>query len=127
VAVDSLVRAVIASALGAIEPGLVASSYARRTWPDDRGIELVLREASPPASTTSTGALQSIALALLGALVPLSAAADLFSRALSLSFDRAAPDLRARHHAAQLRVCGRRLGDSAAPCAHEPGRDAEAI
>jgi Phage capsid family len=85
----SLSRAAIASARAALSgnqatPGQIL----RTTWGDDRVAALVLRSPTTPTGTDSV-ALQSVAVALLANLVPLSAAADLIARGLQLAFGNA--------------------------------------
>jgi hypothetical protein len=88
-AVASLTRAAIATGLGAIDKARPVSEHARR-WADDRGMELVLRAASSPATLAGNPALAHIAVAFLDALTQLSAGADLLQRGLALNFNGAA-------------------------------------
>lgn len=88
-AIASLTRAAIAVGMNALDRTLSASHFASHEWPEDRAVEYVLRAAVSPTSTATAAALVQIAYAFLPALTPMSAAADLFGRALSLSFDGA--------------------------------------
>jgi Phage capsid family len=63
-----------------------ADRNARSTDPD---VELVLRAASVPHSSSNTATLATIRIALIAALVPTSAAARLIAQSLQLSFDGA--------------------------------------
>jgi Phage capsid family len=85
-----LTRAAIATVRGLIE-GKPPAEIARRAW-DDRGVASVLvqRAASSPAITTTAGWSAELAHLMtrwLGLLTPVSAGADLLSRALQLRFD----------------------------------------
>lgn len=82
-AMTSIARAAIVAALGIRDAG------AYRTLAGDRQAELVLRSPSAPLSTTSAAALQTIALAFLSSLVPISASAAILARSIKLSFDGA--------------------------------------
>jgi hypothetical protein len=88
-ALNSFCRACVASAV-TIGRDISASEYIAKTWPVDRTCKLILRSPSGPTSVADATALATVSLALLDLLVPESAAADLFSRALQLSFDRSA-------------------------------------
>jgi hypothetical protein len=88
--VTSLVRATVALGMNALDPSTLPGDYARRTWPGDRDLPLVLRAAVSPASIANTPALATVAAAFLQALVPQSAGADLLQRGLGLQFDGAA-------------------------------------
>jgi capsid protein len=88
-AIGALTRAAIVVATAAREnkrPGEVAA----RIYGNDRGVDAVLKAASAPASIANTPALSQIAVALLDALVPLSAGADLLQRGVALNFAGAA-------------------------------------
>jgi capsid protein len=64
-----------------------------RGWDDDRVAKLVIRAATSPATTTTTGwaaELATVAMAFLASLRPMSAGADLLGQCLSLSFGAAA-------------------------------------
>jgi hypothetical protein len=84
-AVDSLVRAAIATGLAKLDRNIRPSEYARRTW-DDRNVDLILRAAVAPTALSNTPALATIAVAFLETLVPLSAGADLLARGIGLNF-----------------------------------------
>jgi hypothetical protein len=94
-AVTSLARACVAVARSASDLNSkkeLAGDYARRTWRDDRGAEIILRAASNPAVTTTAGwaaELAQVRAAFVSALTSVSAGADLLERALQLSFDGA--------------------------------------
>jgi hypothetical protein len=86
----SLVRAAIATAQRTLDGGVQPPDYLRRRWADDPRAALVLRAASSPAMTTTTGWAAEIAHAVvsfLGLLVPVSAGAELLGRGLQLRFD----------------------------------------
>ena len=87
-AVASLTRAVICAGRAALDRNVKASDVARQ-W-DDRNIELVLRAAVSPTSTSNSPAMTQVGAAFLGALVPASAAADLLARGVQLNFAGAA-------------------------------------
>jgi hypothetical protein len=89
-AVRSLVRAVIATALGALDSMTRPAEIARSKWGDDRALDLVLRAAVSPTSLAGTPQLAQVAVAFLKALVPASAGADLLARGIGLNFDGAA-------------------------------------
>jgi hypothetical protein len=86
-AVASLTRAALSTGMRTLD-----RSYAshEKAWPHDRDIDLILRTAMTPTSTTNAAALTQIATAFLAALVPVSAAAALIARSLQLSFNGAA-------------------------------------
>jgi Phage capsid family len=84
-----LVRAVLATGLAKLESKL-PGEIVRRNWGNDRDVDLVLRAAQTPTSIANTSALSQITVAFLDALVPLSAAVDLFSRGIGLNFAGAA-------------------------------------
>jgi len=88
VALTSLTRAVICSARAKRSfGGGNAQQILRTIWPDDSdAARLVTRAATTPTGSDAT-ALARLAYALLAALVPMSAAADLIARSLQLSFD----------------------------------------
>jgi HK97 family phage major capsid protein len=86
--VASFVRAAIVTGLATLEksrPDVVA----QRTFSDYR-LDLILRAAVSPASVSNTPALTQVTVAILDALVPTSAAVDLFQRGVSLNFNGAA-------------------------------------
>src|SRR5262245_34846790 len=87
--VNTFVRAVIASGLGALDKRTTPSDYAKRQW-NDRNIEMILRAAASPATIAGTPALAAVAVAFLDTLVPMSAGADLLSRGVGLNFAGAA-------------------------------------
>ena len=95
-AMATLTRSVLVAANSKLNPNEVTASFVRRHWGDGEleRIAPVLRAASAPATTSQPGwaaeLAQTTTLAFLANLVPLSAGADLLSRALSLSFDGAA-------------------------------------
>jgi hypothetical protein len=63
------------------------SCVARNHWSDDRDLELVLRGAVTPTSTTNNP-LAAIITAFVKALTPVSAAASVIDRSLKLSLDQ---------------------------------------
>jgi hypothetical protein len=86
----TLSRAAIASARHAFDPRTPAVEIARRSFDNDRGVELVLRAASAPAMTSAAGWAGTFALVenvFLSSLVGPSAAAGLFARGLKIQFD----------------------------------------
>jgi len=89
-AMRSLVRSAIAIGINATDVSTLPGEFARRTWPSDRELPLILRAAIAPTTTDSAPALTVAVQALLSALVPQSAGADLLRRGLSLEFGSAA-------------------------------------
>jgi len=89
-AVTSFSRACIARARTLGDSGIDARDYITKTWGGDRIAHLILRSPSTPTSIADAAALVTVSLALLELLTPMSGAADLFSRALQLRFDRSA-------------------------------------
>jgi hypothetical protein len=89
-AMRSLARATIALGHNALSPSVLPGDFARQTWPSDRDLPIILRAAIAPASTANAPELTYAAFALLAALVPQSAGADLLQRGLSLQFNGAA-------------------------------------
>jgi hypothetical protein len=85
----SLTRACLALARGERNRGN-PGQIAKRAWPSDRdAFEILTRAPSAPAMTSSStwaGELAHTTLALLDALTPFSASADLINRALTLEF-----------------------------------------
>jgi hypothetical protein len=61
----------------------------RNHFSDDRDVELVLRAAVSPTSTTNTGDLTRIAWAFVAALAPASAAARVIDKSVKLAFNGA--------------------------------------
>jgi hypothetical protein len=98
-AVTTLTRAAIAVARGAFDRNTRPADYARKTWGsnESRAVDLVLRAASSPAMTTTSGwasELAQVTIMFLASLVPQSAGADLLGRGLQVRFDgRAAVQL----------------------------------
>lgn len=89
VGLDSLARAALAVIKGARDPSVRSVEYARKTWPDDPGVNVILRAPSQAASVATpswAGILSQTAIAFVDSLVPLSAGADLLRRCLTLSF-----------------------------------------
>jgi hypothetical protein len=82
-ALRSLSRAALVTARRVHEPS------ARNPWRDDADVELVMRGAVSPTSTTNAAALATVKLALLAALQPVSAAAQVIAKSMGLSFDGA--------------------------------------
>ncbi len=65
--------------------------FARRNWPQDRATQdFLTRGAVVPTATTTSGVSTSTVIALPPLLGPLSAAGNILSRALNLSFGNAA-------------------------------------
>jgi hypothetical protein len=86
----SLARAAVAVARGTLDRGINVGEFAQKSWPDDPVVPLVLRAATSPAALSNTPALAIVATVFLESLIPISAAADLLNRGLSLRFDGAA-------------------------------------
>jgi hypothetical protein len=93
----SLSRAAIAIATRAFSdgslpgPGSASDVLKERNWDNDRVGAIITRAASSPAMTTNAqwaGELATVATAFLQTLVPMSAAAQLLSQCLRVSFDR---------------------------------------
>lgn len=88
---QTLVRSVIAVADAKLNPGTRPADHLRHKWGDDGdAVALLLKAATAPAMTTVAGwaaELATTTVAFLEALTPLSAGADLLTRALKLSFD----------------------------------------
>jgi hypothetical protein len=87
-AVRSFTRAALCVGLAKLEKS--NTNVVARRFADDRNVDLILRAAVSPASTTNTTALTQIAQAFLDALVPASAGADLLNRSIELNFAGAA-------------------------------------
>lgn len=91
-AVASLTRATIAASLHALDRSRSISDLVRK-WDDHRTVDLILRAATTPAMTTTTGwarELGIISAAFLDVLTVQSAGADLMKRGIGLNFDGAA-------------------------------------
>jgi hypothetical protein len=91
----SLVRACITTAHGKFNPNIRARDFAQQRWGSEeaRNIEMMTRATSSPAMTSVAGwaaELATVTSAFLRALTPISAGADLLSRALTLEFAGAA-------------------------------------
>src|SRR5262245_33002189 len=92
---DALVRAILAIALAQFDDNRRGSErIAKAVWPDDTSVPLVLRAASAPADTTSSGWANTLAAVALAEIVmtmgPISCAGELFRRAIALEFNGAA-------------------------------------
>jgi hypothetical protein len=74
----SLIRAATATVLAARD-GSNPAAMLKRTWPGDRGAELVLKAAASPLSTTDAPTLAVAPVAALTLLAPSSAALRLFA------------------------------------------------
>src|SRR5262245_19841241 len=88
----SLTRAVIAASLHALDRSRSVGDIIRK-WDDQRTVDLILRAASTPATTTGAGwarELGVISAAFLDVLTPQSAGADLMQRGIGLNFNGAA-------------------------------------
>ena len=79
----SLYRACLLRGMRARHP-LTASP-----WPEDRVVDLILRDIQEPASMVNTADLVTTMTEFVEALQPMSAAASLFALSLNLSFGRA--------------------------------------
>jgi hypothetical protein len=89
-AISTLVRAVIAVGLGTLDKTIPPAEYARRHWNDRSILDLIRRAPTTPTTIASAAPLAHVAVALLEALVPQSAGADLLMRGIGLNFDNAA-------------------------------------
>lgn len=87
-AVSSFVRAAMCVGIAGLEKSR-PSEVARRSFSDSQ-VELVLRAAVAPTALSNTPALTRVAVALLDALIPMSAGVDLLRRGVGLNFDGAA-------------------------------------
>jgi hypothetical protein len=94
-AMSTLTRAVLTIGASKLNPNAVPTeTFIRRRWGSDEadGIGMLLRAASAPAMTSTTGWAKELGQttpAFLSALAGLSAGADLLGRSLLLSFDSA--------------------------------------
>jgi Phage capsid family len=86
--VASFVRAAIVTGLATLEKSR-PDAVAQRTFTDPR-MDLILRAAQTPTALANTSALSQVVVALLDALIPTSAAVDLFQRGVGLNFNGAA-------------------------------------
>jgi hypothetical protein len=86
--VASFVRAALCVGLATLEKSR-PDAVARRTFSDHR-LDLLLRAAQTPTALANTPALSQVTVAILDALVPVSAAVDLFQRGVGLNFNGAA-------------------------------------
>jgi hypothetical protein len=84
----SITRAAIATGMTRIDRSMGATEHAQRMWPFDQTAAILTRAATAPLSLAGTG-LVEVATAVLPALVPVSAAAKVFSAGLSLAWDGA--------------------------------------
>lgn len=82
-AMRSLTRAAIDTARR------VHDRHAKSSWPDDHAAQLVTRSAVTQLTIADTLAFSQIALAFVASLTPVSAAAEVISRSLKLSFNGA--------------------------------------
>jgi hypothetical protein len=85
--ISPLVRAAVAVGLGALDKTARPAEHARRRgWDEDRSLELLLRAPTTPTALSNTPGLGRISVALLDALVPLSAGAAVLRQGLELEF-----------------------------------------
>ena len=89
---NSFVRAVLATALAQFDANLPGpEKIARRLWPDDDATGIVLKAASAPADTTTSGWASQLASTSIADLVmtqgPTSCGGELMRSAIALSFD----------------------------------------
>jgi Phage capsid family len=92
---DHVVRALLAAALNYFDTAKPGSEkVARRLWPDDPATPIVLRSATAPADTTTSGWASQLAATAVSDLVmtlgPTAAAGELFRRAIALQFGTSA-------------------------------------
>jgi hypothetical protein len=85
--VRSLARAAIATSIHRLDK--TVKNYAERRWPQDKDVGLILRGASPPASTASAAAISPVVPAFLASLIPMSAGAALLQEGIVLRWDNA--------------------------------------
>lgn len=89
--INTFVRSVIASAAHVLDKQTPPSQYAKRWGTDEaKSVEYVLRAATGPATTYTTGwaePLSHVTAIFLPALFPLSAGVALLDQGLKLSFD----------------------------------------
>ena len=84
-ALTLFLRVVILESLGALkDAGNLAER--RSAWRDDRALDLIVRAPSMTTSTADASVLIQTAVALVKALVPVSAAFALFEQALRVTF-----------------------------------------
>jgi hypothetical protein len=90
-AADLLTRAAIAAGVARFDSSIHPAEYARKTWGNDsRPVQYIVRAASSPAMTTTTGwaaELAHTAQQFIGLLVPESAGADLLGRGIQVRFE----------------------------------------
>jgi hypothetical protein len=90
-AMTNLVRACITTVATKLDPNLDGRAYVRQRWGNEaNSVNTVLKAASTPAMTSTTGwakELATVTSAFLGNLTPFSAGADLLRRTLGLSFN----------------------------------------
>jgi hypothetical protein len=84
----SVARAALACARYTFDKSMRPEEYARKTWEWDTTAHLLTRTAAPPHDMTSAAALIQVAVAMLPALAPFSAAARLFDRTLKVTLGR---------------------------------------
>ncbi|HEY2244918.1 MAG TPA: phage major capsid protein [Xanthobacteraceae bacterium] len=84
----SIARAAIATGMTRIDRSKSATEHALQLWPFDQTAAILTRAATAPLTLSGTG-LVEVATAVLPALVPVSAAAKVFSAGLSLAWDGA--------------------------------------
>lgn len=84
----SIARAAVATGLARIDRSMGATEHAHRLWPFDHTAALLTRAATTPLTIANTGLIE-VATAVLPALVPISAAAQVFAAGLSLAWDGA--------------------------------------
>jgi hypothetical protein len=82
-ALRSLARAAVVTARRARNP------HAKSQWRDDADVDLIMRSAVAPSSTSNTAALMTVRMAFIAALQPVSAAAAVITKSMQLSFDNA--------------------------------------
>jgi hypothetical protein len=82
----SLVRACIATGAATLDRSVNLDNFVRHKWAGDRDVTLLLRSAVAPLTLAGSSAFANIATTFLRALTPVSAAADLLGRVLSLEF-----------------------------------------
>jgi hypothetical protein len=90
---DAIVRALLAHALAKID-NTDPTQIAKRVWPDDEATGIIVKAATAPADTTTSGWASHLARTSIADLVqtlgPANCAGELFRRAIALEFGQSA-------------------------------------
>jgi hypothetical protein len=81
----SVIRAVTGVAFSSV--GRSAEQYVAAAWPDDRVAQMIARTATAPMTISSSGLPAIVAINILAAIGPMSAAQRLFARCLRVNLD----------------------------------------